>query len=361
MTFPEIDLPVTPPVEPMLAKRTRSFPADRDDLLYEPKWDGFRCLVFRAGGDVILQSRGGKPFARYFPELLDPLRDSLLDRAVVDGELIVPVTSPDGTTQLSFDALSERIHPAESRVTMLSERTPARFVAFDLLATGSRSLVEQPFRVRRDALEEAVGDAARPIHLTPATTDDSTARDWFDRFEGAGLDGVIAKPLEDPYRPGVRCLLKLKHERTADVVVAGYRMHKDGEGVGSLLLGLYTDGGELRHIGVASSFRAAQRTRLLDELAPLAADPGEHPWLDVGAGADATPSGPNRWNADKDTSWEPLRIERVAEVGFNQLDSGRLRHPAKLVRWRPDREPASCTYDQLDTAPPIELRRVLDA
>jgi ATP-dependent DNA ligase len=348
-----VDLPVRPPVEPMLAKLTREFP--RGDLLYEPKWDGFRCLVFRDGDDLLLQSRNGKPLDRYFPELQRPLRELLPVRCVVDGELVVP---RDG--RLDFDALSERIHPADSRVVQLATATPARLVVFDLLALGDDDLTGRPFVDRRTALEGALADVPPPVHLTPGTRDAALAADWFERFEGAGLDGVMAKPLGDPYTPGKRTLLKIKHLRTADVVVGGFRWHKDGAGVGSLLLGLYDDEGQLRHIGVASSFSAERRAELVEELAPHRPpedEPLEHPWF-FGEGATASPRAPSRWNTGKDTSWEPLRLGLVAEVAYEQLQGDRLRHGARFLRWRPDREPSSCRYEQLDVPVPLELAEV---
>jgi ATP-dependent DNA ligase len=348
-----VDLPVRPPVEPMLAKLTRELP--RGDLLYEPKWDGFRCLVFRDGDDLLLQSRNGKPLDRYFPELQRPLRELLPLRCVLDGELVVP---RDG--RLDFDALSERIHPADSRVVQLAGATPARLVVFDLLALGDEDLTAQPFVDRRDALEAALADVGPPVHLTPATRDAAVAADWFERFEGAGLDGVMAKPAADPYTPGKRTLLKIKHQRTADVVVAGFRWHKDGAGVGSLLLGLYDEEDRLRHIGVASSFSAERRAELVEELAPhrpAEDDPIDHPWFD-GEGPTASPRAPSRWNTGKDTSWEPLRLGLVAEVAYEQLQGDRLRHGARFLRWRPDREPPSCRYDQLDVPVPFELAEV---
>jgi ATP-dependent DNA ligase len=348
-----VDLPVTPPVEPMLAKLTRELP--RGDLLYEPKWDGFRCLVFRDGDELFLQSRNGKPLDRYFPELREPLLAELPARVVLDGELVVPRGG-----MLDFDALSERIHPADSRVTHLAATTPARYVAFDLLAVDDRSLIDEPLSDRRDELDARLGDVAAPVHRSPATRDPALAADWFTRFEGAGLDGVIAKPLGEPYAPGKRTLLKVKHQRTADVVVGGFRWHKDGAGVGSLLLGLYDDEGRLRHIGVASSFSAKRRTELVEELAPHRPAPDEpldHPWVE-GAGATASPRSPSRWNTGKDTSWEPLRLGLVAEVAYEQLTGDRLRHGARFLRWRPDRDPASCRYDQLDTPPPAELAQL---
>jgi ATP-dependent DNA ligase len=337
----------------MLAKLARELPVG--DYVYEPKWDGFRCLVFRDGDEVELQSRNGKPFNRYFPELEAPLRDQLPERAVVDGELVVP---RDGI--LDFDALAERIHPADSRVTMLAEATPARFVAFDLLALGDEDLTTADCLHRREVLERELGQVRPPVHLSPATTDPEVAADWFARFEGAGLDGVIVKPAQGIYAPGKRTLLKVKHERTADVVVGGFRWHKDGKGVGSLLLGLYDDEGRLRHIGVASSFSARRRAELVDELAPhrpVTDEQADHPWL-LEEGATASPRGPSRWSVGKDLSWEPLRIGLVAEVAYEQLQGDRLRHGARFRRWRPDRDAASCRYDQLEEPPPAELKEL---
>jgi ATP-dependent DNA ligase len=340
----------------MLAKLVRELPTG--DLLYEPKWDGFRCLVFRDGEELLLQSRNRRPLDRYFPEMRAPLLAQLPERCVLDGELVVP---RDGT--LDFDALSERIHPAASRVTMLAERTPARFVAFDLLALGDEDLTAHPVADRRARLEQVLSAVEPPLHVSPATTDPATAADWFTRFEGAGLDGVIAKPRRGRYEPGKRTLLKIKQQRTADVVVAGFRWHKDGDGVGSLLLGLYDEEGQLRHIGVASSFAAARRRELVDELAahrPVdGEDLGGHPWADVG-GTAGTPRAPSRWNTGKDTSWEPLRLGLVAEVAYEQLQGDRLRHGARFLRWRPDREPDSCRYDQLEVPPPSELADLFD-
>jgi ATP-dependent DNA ligase len=349
-----LDLPVSPPVEPMLARLTRELP--RDGHVYEPKWDGFRCLVFRDGDELLLQSRNLKPLDRYFPEVRDPLLRSLPGRCVVDGELVVPKGD-----RLDFDALSERIHPAASRVAMLSERDPASFVAFDLLAEDGTDLTGQPFVARRAALEELAPELEPPVHLTPATRDPVEAEEWFERFEGAGLDGVMAKPNEGVYEPGKRTQRKVKHQRTADVVVAGFRWHKDGRGVGSLLLGLHDDEGLLRHIGVASAFTAARRAALVEELEPLRPGDGdrhEHPWAGDD-GAIGSPTGPSRWNAGKDTSWEPLRPELVAEVAYEQLQGGRrLRHGARLLRWRHDRDPGSCRFDQLEEPAPWELSRI---
>ena len=347
--------------EPMLAKGAEVLP-DGEGWLFEPKWDGFRCIVVRDGDSVELTSRGSRPFTRYFPELLDPLRAQLPERCAVDGELLVL-----GGDVLDFDALQQRIHPAESRVRMLSEKTPARFVAFDLLALDGQELLVAPFEHRRAQLETVLGKATPPLHLTPITADVETARDWFTRFEGAGLDGVVAKRAEGKYEPGKRGWVKVKHQRTADMVVAGFRWHKDGAGVGSLMLGLYDDADNLHSVGVASSFTAKQRAALVEELEPLRDGALEaHPWGEwASAEAQATgtrmPGAVSRWSGGKDQSWEPLRIERVAEVTFNQLTAGRLRHPAKLLRWRDDRDPASCRYDQLEVIAPAELATVFGA
>ncbi|HKJ54414.1 MAG TPA: ATP-dependent DNA ligase, partial [Nitriliruptoraceae bacterium] len=338
-------LPVTMPVKPMLAKLTRSMPSG--PMLYEPKWDGFRCVVFRDGDDVTLQSRNGKPLERYFPELLDPLRATLPDRCVVDGELVVPM---DGG--IAFDAISQRIHPADSRVQMLAEETPARFIAFDVLAIDDRDLTDESMQARRAELEDLC-DWSAPIHLTPATTDAETATDWFDRFEGAGLDGVIAKPLGGTYEPGKRSLLKIKHERTCDAVVAGFRWHKastpEDPQVGSLLLGLFDDHDNLRHIGVASSFSEKRRRELATEVTALGRDDlDDHPW-GAWAATEDSPRGGNRWNATKDMSFEYVE-PRVAEIAYEQLDGDRLRHSGRFKHWRVDRDPDSATYDQVEVA-----------
>lgn len=352
-----MSLPVAPPLSPMLAKLTRRFPEGH--LLYEPKWDGFRCVIFRDGAEVDLQSRSRKPLARYFPELLDPLRDQLPERVVVDGELVVPAGRG-----IDFDAISNRIHPAQSRVEMLAERTPARFVAFDLLALDDQDLTARPMGERRELLEQLAADWHAPLHLTPATRDPGLARTWFERFEGAGLDGVIAKPLDDPYAPGRRTLLKVKHERTADVVVAGFRWHKESSQqdpqVGSLMIGLYDEEGVLHHVGVASSFSAARRRGLVDELADHRdVDVATHPWGEWLA-SDESPRVGHRWSANKDMGWEGLE-PLVAEVAYEGLQGDRFRHSARFRRWRPDREPTSCTYDQLDVPVPAELAEVLRA
>jgi ATP-dependent DNA ligase len=352
-----MDLPVMPPVSPMLAKLARELPVG-DTYLYEPKWDGFRAIVFRDGDEVEITSRNTKPLTRYFPELLAPLREQLPDRCVLDGEVVI-----GSAAGLDFDALLQRIHPAASRIERLAAETPASFVAFDLLALDDDDLCGRPFAERRSRLERVLAGASAPIHLTPATDDPELAADWFGRFEGAGLDGVIAKASELTYVSGKRLMLKVKHDRTADCVLGGFRWHKDGNGVGSLLLGLFDDDGTLHHVGVATSFSAARRRELVEELEPLR--PGaldDHPWREwAEAEAEAggrMPGGQSRWNATKDMGWEPVRVERVVEVAYDHLQGDRFRHATKFVRWRPDREPASCTYSQLDQPAPEELARV---
>jgi ATP-dependent DNA ligase len=360
-----MQLPVMPPVRPMLAKAVHEVPV-ADGLRYEPKWDGFRCIVFRDGDEVELGSRNDKPLTRYFPELVEPLRRALPERCVVDGEIVV-VTEQG----LDFDVLQQRIHPAASRIAMLSETVPASFVAFDLLALGDRDLSAQPFDERRRLLEAAVAPVEQ-VHLTPVTDEVAVAQDWFTRFEGAGFDGVMAKAGDLPYRQDQRSMVKVKHQRTADCVVAGFRTHKDGAGVGSLLLGLYDRHGTLHHVGVASSFTAARRRELVDELEPYRAGALEaHPWrswAEAAAhdGSGRMPGAPSRWSGGKDLGWEPLRIELVAEVRYEHVQSGergtgeggRFRHSARLVRFRADRDPASCTYAQLEVAPPEELHAI---
>ncbi len=354
-------LPVGPPVSPMLAKLAREMPTG--EYLYEPKWDGFRAIVFRDGDSVEIGSRNEKPLTRYFPDLPDALRASLPDRCVVDGEIVIATDHG-----LDFDLLSLRIHPAASRVAMLADEHPASFVAFDLLAEDDDDLRAVRFAERRVRLEQALAHAAPPVHLTPATLDPALAAEWFDRFEGAGLDGVIAKPLDGEYLEGKRTMLKVKHLRTADCVVAGYREHKDG-GVGSLLLGLYDSEGVLHHVGVASSFKGEMRAQLEAELAPYRDRAmSEHPWREWAefavegaqpqSASQRRPGAQSRWNTGKDLSWEPLRIELVAEVAFEHLQGDRFRHTARFQRWRPDRDTASCTYEQLDTPVPVELREV---
>jgi ATP-dependent DNA ligase len=357
--------PIEPPVSPMLAKLARELPTSggkAGDFLFEPKWDGFRAIVFRDGDDVEIGSRNEKPLTRYFPDLLDPLREQLPARCVVDGEIVIATDKG-----LDFDLLSLRIHPAASRVAMLAEQTPASFVAFDLLADERGDLRELPFRERRRRLEGAFSHATSPVLLTPATTDRALAEEWFERFEGAGLDGVVAKPLDGTYEEGKRTMQKVKHLRTADCVVGGFRMHKDGAGVGSLLLGLYDDDAVLHHVGVASSFTAPARAELLGELQPYRSDALEgHPWREwaeadaeaAATGQQRRPGAQSRWNAGKDLTWEPLRIELVAEVAYEHLQGDRFRHTARFQRWRPDREPSSCTYEQLDTPVPMELREI---
>ncbi|MFD6107336.1 ATP-dependent DNA ligase [Nocardia salmonicida] len=351
-----MDLPVMPPVRPMLAKSTPSLPRE-PGLSYEPKWDGFRCIVFRDGDEIELGSRNDRPLTRYFPELAELLKAALPPRCVVDGEIVV-VTDQG----LDFDTLQQRLHPAASRVNKLAVETPASFVAFDLLALGDRDLTTEPFAQRRRELESLLDAAPGRIHLTPITQDPDVAQDWFTRFEGAGFDGVMAKSDELTYLQDKRVMLKIKHERTADCVVAGYRMHKDGEGVGSLLLGLFDDEGNLHHVGVASSFTAARRRELLGELAPLRENAlDDHPWrnwADAVAQANADgkmPGGVSRWSGGKDLSWEPLRPELVAEVRYEHVQSGRFRHGGRLARFRADRTPESCTYAQLDEVAPAEL------
>ena len=356
------DFPIPPPVEPMLALLAESLP-DGGDVLFEPKWDGFRALVFRGGGnDIYIQSRDARPLDRYFPELRQALLDRLPERCVLDGEIVV--ATPHG---LDFDALQQRLHPAESRVTKLSKETPASFVAFDLLAADGRDLMAAPQVRRRAALERLMKGITPPVHLTPMTLDRDVAVRWLDRFEGAGLDGVVAKPAASPYQPGKRTMIKVKHVRTADCAVAGFRWHKSGKDVvGSLLLGLYDDRGVLQHVGVTSSFTMARRRELANELAPLRKDALEgHPWRDW-AEADAhttsrKPGAQSRWSAGKDLTWEPLRVERVCEVKYDHLQGDRFRHAAVFLRWRPDKRPEDCRYDQLEVTAPYELSRVFSS
>ncbi|MGW4559222.1 ATP-dependent DNA ligase [Streptomyces sp. NPDC004365] len=352
-----MDLPVMPPVKPMLAKSVAVIPPD---MQYEAKWDGFRAIVFRDGAEVELGSRTGKPLTRYFPELVEALRERLPERCVLDGEIVI---AREG--HLDFDALTERIHPADSRVRMLAQKTPASFVAFDLLALDDSSLLEVPLSDRRALLERAMSGVTPPVHLAPATTDRAVAEQWFRQYEGAGLDGVIAKPLTLPYRPDERVMFKVKHERTADVVVAGYRFHKSGPVVGSLLLGLYDDRGALQHVGVAAAFAMKRRAELVQELEPLRMDEAAgHPWAawsDEAAHETARlPGAPSRWSGKKDLSWAPLRPERVAEVAYDHMENGaRFRHTARFRRWRPDRTPESCTYAQLEEPVRYDLAEIL--
>ncbi|MCU1396510.1 MAG: lig [Ilumatobacteraceae bacterium] len=346
----------------MLSKAVPEIPVG-DGWHYEPKWDGFRCIVFRDGDWIELASRNEKPFTRYFPELIEPLKSSLPEQCVVDGEIVI--SSADGNG-LDFDALLQRIHPAASRVKRLAAETPASFVAFDILAVGEQSLMDRPLSERLVHLETALAGAEPPIYLCPSSTDVDTAREWFTRFEGAGLDGVIGKRLTDVYTPDKRTLVKIKHHRTADCVVAGYRIHKDGKGVGSLLLGLFDGDGQLHHVGVTAAFTVKFRSELIDVLAPLLEDAlVDHPWADWAnamAHADARlPGAGSRWNAGKDLSWVPVRPERVVEVTFGQLQNGRFRHGVQFQHWRPDRTPASCTYDQLDVAAPVAFEELMAA
>jgi ATP-dependent DNA ligase len=360
-----VRLPFDPPIEPMLAKPADALP-EGDGWLFEPKWDGFRAIVFRDGDETLIQSRDLKPLDRYFPELREPLRASLPSRCVVDGEVVIA-----GDGQLDFEALLLRIHPAESRVRMLAEQSPASFVAWDLLALDDADLRGVPQGERRTRLEAAVsGIATPPVHLTPATTDRALAVDWFDRFEGAGLDGVIAKRLDGTYQPGKRAMIKVKHQRTADCAVAGFRWHKNGPGthVGSLLLGLFDDGGKLHHVGVTSSFSWDRRAALAKELEPLRKNALEgHPWGEwaewaAWGAADASgqrlPGATSRWNRGKDLSWEPLRVERVAEVAYDHLQGDRFRHATTFVRWRDDKQPEACRYDQLEETAAFELAKI---
>jgi ATP-dependent DNA ligase len=350
-----MDLPVMPPVKPMLAKSVPEVPAPGDvegGLLYEPKWDGFRSIVFRDGDEVEIGSRNEKPMTRYFPDVVEAVKAALPRRCVVDGEIVVP---RDG--RLDFESLQGRIHPADSRVRRLAVETPAQLIVFDLLALGEESLMAATFAERREVLKQTITPTA-DVHLTPATDDDAVAREWFVRFEGAGLDGVVAKPLRLPYSPDKRVMLKIKHDRTADCVLAGFRWHKSGPIVGSLILGLYDDG-QLRHVGVAASFPMKRRAELVEELAPLrvGADEG-HPW----AGNEFGPGGvPNRWNSGKDMSFEPLRPERVIEVAYDQMEGSRFRHTAQFRRWRDDREPESCTFAQLERPLTYALDDVLQS
>ena len=355
-------LPIDPPLEPMLAKPSDGLPSG-DGWLFEPKWDGFRAIVFRDGDEVLIQSRDLKPLDRYFPELAAPLRASLPERCVVDGEVVI---SKDG--ELQFEALLLRIHPAASRVKMLAEESPASFVGWDLLALGDQDLRATPQGERRELLETAFAGVTAPIHLTPATTDRELAQDWFHRFEGAGLDGVIAKRLAEPYQPGKRAMLKIKHQRTADCVVAGFRWHKNGPGthVGSLLLGLFDDAGTLHHVGITSSFTWDRRAALVAELEPLRENAVQgHPWgewAEWAAAAEASgqrvPGATSRWNRGKDLSWEPLRPERVVEVAYDHLQGDRFRHGTTFKRWRPDKPPAECRYDQLEETPAYEIAKI---
>ncbi|MFB6505738.1 MULTISPECIES: ATP-dependent DNA ligase [unclassified Streptomyces] len=352
-----MDLPVMPPVKPMLAKSVTKIPPG---MQYEAKWDGFRAIVHRDGDEVVIGSRTGKPLTRYFPELVAAVRENLPQRCVVDGEIVI---AHEG--RLDFDRLGERLHPAASRVRLLAERTPADLVVFDVLALGDDSLLATPQSGRRAALEAALAGAAPPVHLAPATTDPAVARQWFERYEGAGLDGVVAKPLDLPYRPDVRAMYKVKHERTADCVVAGYRFHRSGPVVGSLLLGLYDSEGVLQHVGVCAAFPMRRREELVAELEPLRVGFPDHPWAawadERAHEAARLPGARNRWSGKKDQSWVALRPERVCEVAYDHMEGDRFRHTARFRRWRPDRTPAGCTYAQLEEVVRYDLAEVFSA
>ncbi|GAA1166250.1 ATP-dependent DNA ligase [Nocardioides aquiterrae] len=359
-----MDLPVMPPVRPMLAKSVQGIPDPEKlgGLSFEPKWDGFRCLVFKDGDEVELASRNTKPLTRYFPEVVAAMREQLPERCVLDGELFVALGD-----RLEFEVLQERIHPAKSRIEMLAEKTPASYVAFDLLALDEESYADRPFAERRAALAQALGHLDGPCFLTRTTTDPAQAEEWFHQFEGAGLDGVVAKPLGATYQPNARTMLKIKHERTADVVVAGYREHKTSTPerplLGSLLLGLYNGDGQLQHVGVSASFTEKRRAELIEELQPLVVPIEDHPWGHweefLTANPDRIPGTQSRWSQGKDLSFTPLRPERVLEVAYDHMEGRRFRHTAQFRRWRPDRDPESCGYDQLDEPVSYDLASVL--
>ncbi len=357
-----MDLPVNPPLLPMLAKRVDEIPPG-EDWIFEPKWDGFRALVFRDSDEILIQSRDEKPLNRYFPELVDSLRLALPPRCVLDGEIVIVQNN-----ELDFDALQLRLHPAASRVKLLSQQTPSSFVFFDLLCVEDRNLCCEPFQARRRELESLLSSAAPPIHLTPATIDRSIAADWFRRFEGAGLDGVIAKSISGTYEPNKRVMIKVKHERECDCVVAGFRWHKKGDRtlVGSLLLGLFDDSGALQHVGVCASFSNAKRKELVEFLKPyredaLAAHPWKHwaEWMtENGDGVKRMPGGQSRWSQSKDLSWEPLRPDLVVQVAYDHMQGDRFRHTAQFRRWRTDKKTSDCTYDQLEVVAPQELAEI---
>jgi ATP-dependent DNA ligase len=360
-----MDLPVMPPVEPMLAKPVDAIPDG--DYIFEPKWDGFRSIVFRDGDEVEIGSRNERPMTRYFPEIVEAICRELPPRCVIDGEIVLPDFS---TGRLDFEALQLRLHPAASRVRKLAAETPAHFIAFDLLALGGEDYTERPFAARRTALEQALAAARAPIHLTPATSDHETAARWFTQFEGAGLDGLVAKPPDGIYEPNKRVMFKVKHERTADCVVAGFRPHKSGDdAIGSLLLGLYKPDGQLASIGVVGALPMATRRALRVELDPLITTFDGHPWnwaalvAEGQPGVTRTPRSAeySRWNVGKDLSFTPLRPERVLEVRYDHMEGPRLRHTAQFVRWRPDRAPQSCTFDQLEEPVSFDLGEILGA
>jgi ATP-dependent DNA ligase len=354
------ELAVKPPIEPMLAKLADELPPE-GSYLYEPKWDGFRALVFRGADDVYIQSRDSRPLDRYFPELHQALLEQLPKNCVLDGEIVIATARG-----LDFDALQLRLHPAESRVAKLAKETPASFVAFDLLADAKRDLRSTPQAERRKELERLLAGVKPPVHLTPVTRERAIATDWLTRFEGAGLDGVIAKPEASPYLPGKRAMIKVKHARTADCALAGFRWHKSGkDAVGSLLLGLYDDDGVLQHVGVTSSFTMTMRRQLVKELAPLRVNAmRDHPWREwAGAAAEGKrmPGAQSRWSAGKDLSWEPVRVERVCEVKYDHMQGDRFRHGAVFQRWRPDKRPQDCGYDQLEVTKPYELEKIFSS
>lgn len=349
-----MNLPVNPPLLPMLAKRVADVP-EGDAWIFEPKWDGFRAIIFRDGDAIEIQSRDGKSLNRYFPEVVAVLKEQLPERCVLDGEIVIAAEG-----RLEFDLLSLRVHPAASRVKMLAEETPASVVFFDLLALGDESLMATPLVERKRLLAKVLAGARPPIHLTPETTDRAIAEDWFKRFEGAGLDGVMAKPASGLYTPDKRTMLKVKHERDCDCVVAGFRWHKDGEGtaVGSLLLGLYDASGALQHVGVCASFTMPKRKELVAFLAPYREGIVDHPWAGEADAGQRQPGGQSRWSAGKDLSWIALRPELVVEVAYEHMQGDRFRHMAQFRRWRTDRDPKTCTYEQLEIVPPEELSRV---
>jgi ATP-dependent DNA ligase len=354
----KLALPFLPPVEPMLAKLANDIP-EGNQWIYEPKWDGFRAMVFKSGSDVYIQSRDLKPLGRYFPELEATLRESLPDRCILDGEVVIATNG-----KLDFEALLLRIHPAASRVQMLAAQSPSSFVAWDLLAEGDEDLRALPQSKRRERLEKALAGVKAPVHVSPATRDRAVAHDWFSRFEGAGLDGVMAKPEDLPFTAGKRVMLKVKHARTADCVVAGFRWYKGGKDtlVGSLLLGLYDNEGVLHHVGIAASFKQTVRAELAEMLKPMR-DRENHPWKDWADWQEVEterrlPGATSRWNRGKDLSWEPLRIELVAEVGFDHMQGSRFRHATHFKRWRPDKPPSDCRYDQLEVSPPQEIKEI---
>jgi ATP-dependent DNA ligase len=353
--------PIVPPIEPMLAKLTDALPAgDGAGYLFEPKWDGFRAIVFRGAADVFIQSRDLKPLDRYFPELHEALIAQLPNACVLDGEIVI--ATPEG---LDFEALQMRLHPAASRVAKLAKEIPAAFVAFDILAADGRNVMAVAQGERRAMLERTLAEVGHPVYLTPCTRDRLTAERWLREFEGAGLDGVMVKPLDARYEPGKRSMIKVKHARTADCVVAGFRWYKvDKTAIGSLLLGLYDDRGKLQHVGVTSSFTMEKRKQLAVELASLRENAlEEHPWREwaVAQGEGRMPGAQSRWSAGKDLSWEPLRIERVCEVKYDHMQGDRFRHAATFLRWRPDKAPNECRYDQLEVTPAYELQKVFGA